>query len=102
MEEFLEELESSYSKKDILEILSYLYRGYGQEEFDSNHLALSETFEIKLPESENDKEIEFFKKLFYESKDFLSIVPKKSNVMTSPVIYLSEDEYINFLEVMRS
>jgi len=22
--------------------------------------------------------------------------------MTSPVIYLSEDEYINFLEVMRS
>jgi len=30
MEEFLEELESSYSKKDILEILSYLYRGYGQ------------------------------------------------------------------------
>lgn len=57
MEEFLEELDSSYSKKDILEILSYLYRGYGQEEFDSNHLELSETFEIKLPENENDKEI---------------------------------------------
>lgn len=46
MEEFLQELDSTYSKMDILDILSYLYRGYGQEEFDSNYLSLSESFEI--------------------------------------------------------
>jgi hypothetical protein len=42
-----------------------------------------------------------FKKLFYENKDFLSIVPKKSSFLNASAIYLSEDEYINFLEVMR-
>ncbi len=40
---------------EITDILSYLYRGYGQEEFDSNYLSLTESFEIQLPENENDK-----------------------------------------------
>lgn len=102
MEQFLQELNSTCSKTDILEILSYFYRGYSQEEFDSKHLLLSESFEISLPESENEKENQFFKKLLNESKEFLSIAPKKSNIMTVPVISLAEDEYINFLDIMKT
>jgi hypothetical protein len=102
LEEFLMDADSKYSKSDLTDILSYLYKGFNQEDFDSKYLHLSETYEIQLADNESEKEVQFFKKLFYEAKDFLSIIPKKSNLMTAPVISLPEDEYINFLEIIRS
>lgn len=102
MEEFIYDIDSKYTKDELTDILSYLYKGFNQEDFDGKYLNLSETYEIQLAETESEKEVQFFKKLFYEAKDFLSIVPKKSNLLTAPAISLSEDGYINFLEVMRS
>lgn len=102
LEELLYDIDSKYTKDELTKLFSYLYKGFNQEEFDSKYLDLAETYEIQLPETEGEKEVQFFKKLFYEAKDFLSIVPKKSNLMTNPAISLPEDEYINFLEVIRS
>lgn len=47
------ELSNNYSKDEVMDILSYLYKGFDQEEFDSKYLSLSESFEVTLPENEN-------------------------------------------------
>ncbi len=55
MEEFLFDIDCRKTKTSLTELLSFLYNGFNQEDFDSKYLSLSETYEIELADSESEK-----------------------------------------------